>query len=57
LPWRLSDSGRTPGACSETVPVETESESTFVNGTAIRRSPLQPGDRIRLADVDLVFER
>jgi pSer/pThr/pTyr-binding forkhead associated (FHA) protein len=30
---------------------------TFVNGTAIRRSPLQPGDRIRLADVDLLFER
>jgi VWFA-related protein len=30
---------------------------TFVNGTAVRTAPLQPGDKIRLADVDLVYER
>lgn len=33
------------------------SNGTFVNGTAIRTSPLLPGDKIRIADVDLVFER
>jgi hypothetical protein len=30
---------------------------TFVNGTAVRTAPLQPGDKIRLADIDLVYER
>ncbi len=30
---------------------------TQVNGTAIRTSPLHPGDQIRIADVDLVYER
>lgn len=30
---------------------------TQVNGTAIRSSPLHPGDQIRIADVDLVYER
>jgi VWFA-related protein len=30
---------------------------TFVNDSAIRTLPLQPGDKIRLADVDLVYER
>jgi hypothetical protein len=30
---------------------------TFLNGTAIRTAPLQSGDKIRLADVDLVYER
>ncbi|TDJ15308.1 MAG: FHA domain-containing protein [Deltaproteobacteria bacterium] len=30
---------------------------TFVNGTRVRTSPLQPGDRIRIADVDLVYQR
>ncbi len=30
---------------------------TLVNGHSIRTSPLQPGDRIRIAEVELVFER
>jgi pSer/pThr/pTyr-binding forkhead associated (FHA) protein len=30
---------------------------TFVNDSAIRTIPLQPGDEIRLADVDLVYEQ
>lgn len=30
---------------------------TLVNGAAIQRSPVRPGDRITIADVDLVFER
>lgn len=30
---------------------------TFVNGMAIRTSPLQPRDKVRLADVELVYER
>ena len=30
---------------------------TQVNGRSIQNSPLEPGDRIRLADVELVYER
>ena len=30
---------------------------TFVNGTRVRISPLQSGDRIRIANVDLVYQR
>lgn len=30
---------------------------TFVNGLAVQTSPLQPRDRVRLADVELVYER
>lgn len=30
---------------------------TFVNGNPVRTAPLKPGDKIRLADVDLVYER
>lgn len=30
---------------------------TFVNGTAVRTAALQPGDKLRIADVDLVYER
>ena len=30
---------------------------TLVNGAPIQSSPLQPGDRIRIGDVEMVFER
>lgn len=30
---------------------------TLVNGAPIKSSPIQPGDRIRIGDVDMVFER
>ena len=30
---------------------------TFVNGAPVHTSPLQPKDRVRLADVELVYER
>jgi hypothetical protein len=30
---------------------------TLVNGVAVESSPLQPGDRIRVGDVEMVFER
>jgi len=30
---------------------------TFVNGTPVRASPLRSGDKVRIADVDLVYER
>jgi hypothetical protein len=30
---------------------------TFVNGMRIKTSSLRPGDKIRIADVDLVYER
>ena len=33
------------------------SNGTFVNGTNVRTCPLEPGDRIRIGDVDLVYER
>ncbi len=33
------------------------SNGTFVNGTPVRTSRLRPGDKIRIADVDLVYER
>jgi hypothetical protein len=33
------------------------SNGTQVNGTAVQMSPLRPGDRIKIADIDLVFER
>ena len=33
------------------------SNGTFVNGTAVRSCPLEPGDRLRIGDVDLVYER
>ena len=29
---------------------------TLVNGAPIQSSPLQPGDRIRIGDVEMVFE-
>ena len=30
---------------------------TFVNGLQVRTSPLRPGDKIRIAEIDLVYER
>lgn len=33
------------------------SNGTLVNGQPVAVSPLRPGDRIRIADVDLLFER
>jgi VWFA-related protein len=33
------------------------SNGTQVNGTVVQMSPLRPGDRIKIADIDLVFER
>ncbi len=30
---------------------------TYVNGMPIQRSPIRPGDRIRIGDVDMVYER
>ena len=30
---------------------------TFVNGTPIQTQSLQPGDKIRIADVDMVYEK
>lgn len=33
------------------------SNGTQVNGSPVQTSPLRPGDRIKIADVDLVFER
>jgi hypothetical protein len=33
------------------------SNGTHVNGTAVQMSPLHPGDRIKIADIDLVYER
>ncbi len=33
------------------------SNGTQVNGTSVQTSPLRPGDRIKIADIDLVFER
>ncbi len=33
------------------------SNGTFVNGTQVRSCPLEPGDRIRIGDIDLVYER
>lgn len=33
------------------------SNGTFVNGTNVRSCPLEPGDRIRIGDIDLVYER
>jgi len=33
------------------------SNGTQVNGAAVQMSPLRPGDRIKIADIDLVFER
>jgi hypothetical protein len=30
---------------------------TFVNGMRVTTSPLRPGDKIRIADIDLVYER
>ena len=30
---------------------------TLVNGSSVRTSPLQPGDKIRIGRVELVFER
>lgn len=33
------------------------SNGTFVNGTNVRNCPLEPGDRIRIGDIDLVYER
>jgi Mg-chelatase subunit ChlD len=30
---------------------------TLVNGVSVESSPLQPGDRIRIGDVEMVFER
>jgi Mg-chelatase subunit ChlD len=33
------------------------SNGTFVNGTNVRSCPLEPGDRVRIGDIDLVYER
>lgn len=33
------------------------SNGTFVNGMRVRTSPLRSGDKIRVADVDMVYER
>ncbi len=33
------------------------SNGTQVNGTVVQMSPLNPGDRIKIADIDLVYER
>jgi Mg-chelatase subunit ChlD len=33
------------------------SNGTFVNGTHVRSCPLEPGDTVRIGDVDLVYER
>lgn len=33
------------------------SNGTYVNGTHVRSCPLEPGDRVRIGDVDLVYER
>ncbi len=33
------------------------SNGTFVNGTNVRSCPLEPGDTVRIGDVDLVYER
>ncbi len=33
------------------------SNGTYVNGTNVRSCPLEPGDRIRIGDIDLVYER
>jgi VWFA-related protein len=33
------------------------SNGTFVNGTSVKASPLEPRDRVRLADVEMVYER
>ena len=30
---------------------------TFVNGTSVRSCPLEPGDTVRIGDIDLVYER
>ena len=32
-------------------------DRAVVNGAPIKSSPIQPGDRIRIGDVDMVFER
>ena len=42
----------------DTIKLErTKVKGTFVNGTVVRSAPLQPGDKIRLADINLVYER
>jgi len=33
------------------------SNGTFVNGTNVRSCPLEPGDTVRIGDIDLVYER
>ena len=33
------------------------SNGTYVNGAHVRTCPLEPGDRVRIGDVDLVYER
>jgi hypothetical protein len=33
------------------------SNGRFVNGTNVRSCPLEPGDTVRIGDVDLVYER
>ena len=33
------------------------SNGTFVNGTSVRSCPLEPGDTVRIGDIDLVYER
>jgi hypothetical protein len=33
------------------------SNGTFVNGTAIQYSELRPGDKIRIGDIDLVYQK
>ena len=52
LPAEIDTSGR------EIVISDLGSQNgTRVNGHAVKQSPLQPGDRIDIADVELVFER
>ena len=33
------------------------SNGTFVNGASVRSCPLEPGDTVRIGDIDLVYER
>jgi Mg-chelatase subunit ChlD len=36
---------------------QNSKNGTYVNGIRVRTSPLQPGDRIRIADIDLIYQR
>jgi pSer/pThr/pTyr-binding forkhead associated (FHA) protein len=45
-------------AASDEIRIEDlgSTNGTLVNGAPIQSSPLQPGDRIRIGDVEMVFE-